>query len=96
VAAEVIWSAKAKKSVVEIGNYLTEHYGQDYADGVLNGIEQVVKKVAEHPTIGTPTFKKNNIRRWKLNKYNYMLYSITTLGIVVKDVLSYRMNKKGF
>ena len=96
MAAEIVWSPKSKKSVANIGAYLAEHHSEEYADKVLNGIERIVRELAEHPTKGTPTFKKGNIRRWRVSRHNYVLYSITPTGIAVKDVLAYRMNKKGF
>jgi hypothetical protein len=36
------------------------------------------------------------IRRYIFDKYNYAIYSIVPDGILVRDFMHYKMNKRGF
>ena len=43
-----------------------------------------------------PSLQRPEIRRYILDKYNYAIYSIVPGGILVRDIMHYKMNKRGF
>jgi plasmid stabilization system protein ParE len=94
--AEIVWSPNAKKSMASIGSYLAENYGEEYADRILDRMVSVVTELAKHPTKGMVIDRKRDLRRWRLDGHNYLTYTIAMDGIVVKNILPYRLNKKGF
>jgi plasmid stabilization system protein ParE len=94
--AEVVWSPRSKRSMARIAAYLAENYTEEYADRCLDWMVSVVNELAENPTKGMFIDRSRSLRRWRLDGHNYVTYTITPDGIVVKNILPYKLNKKGF
>lgn len=93
---QVIWSPKAEANLQKLLDYLLDNFGKKYVQKYLDELEETTRKLALHPSKGVLTFKKSNIRRLVLDKHNYLLYSTYEDGIVIKNILPYKRNKKGF
>jgi hypothetical protein len=91
----ILWSARANASVLKLATWLMDHYGEDYAERYMTSIHNTIGGVARHPTKGM-VVRKGEVRRWPLDRHNYLLYSIVPGGIVVKDILPYKRLRKSF
>jgi plasmid stabilization system protein ParE len=96
MAQGITWSTEAKASLRKLTKYLKDHYSQEYAERISDGYIREIEGVADHPTKGMFIDRKRNLRRWKLDRHNYLTYIITIDGIRVHDILPYKLNKKGF
>ncbi len=66
---KVAWSTEAKQAVALLGTYLAENYGELVADKILDGIEDKVRMLADHPTKGRPADHAGQ-RRWQLSRHH--------------------------
>jgi hypothetical protein len=82
--------------MAKIAAYLAENYSEEYADRCLDWMISVITDLAKHPTKGMFIDRKRGLRRWRLDGHNYVTYTITLDGIVVKNILPYKLNKRGF
>jgi plasmid stabilization system protein ParE len=96
MAKGIIWSAEARADLRRIAKYLKETVGEEYAVRCTTSYLRVIAELLEYPTKGTITVRRKNTRRWKLDRHNYVLYSVLHDGIEIKNILPYSMNKKGF
>jgi plasmid stabilization system protein ParE len=96
MAQGVIWSKEARADLRRLTKYLKETVSEEYADRITNAYMGMIDYVAEHPTKGMIIDTRLKIRRWKLDRHNYVTYSIIDEGIVVKNILPYSRNKQGF
>ena len=94
--AKVVWSPRSKQSIQRIGAYLAQNFSEEVADRWLDGLIDVVGELAKHPTKGMVIDWQRDIRRWRLDKHNYITYTVLSVGIVVKNILPYKLNKRGF
>jgi plasmid stabilization system protein ParE len=96
VDQKVIWTFRARKSLRKLIEWLSANYNEEYAERTLRWILSVTNEVAEHPSKGMIINRKRGIRRWPIDAHNYVTYSISASGIVVKNIMAYKNNKKGF
>lgn len=94
--AKVVWSPRSKQSIGRIAAYLVQNFSEDVADRWLEDLMDVVNELAKHPTKGMVIDRQRDIRRWRLDKHNYITYTMLSVGIVVKNILPYKLNKRGF
>jgi hypothetical protein len=69
---------------------------EEYAERCIAGYLRSIESLAKHPTKGTITIKRENIRRLKLDRHNFVLYGVVGEGIEVKNILPYRLHKQRF
>lgn len=74
--------------------YLLENWNKKVADDFYKKFGSTVKLIANHPHIGQPTAKKQNIRRKLITKHNCIYYQIKADSIILLDVLDTRQNPK--
>ena len=93
---KVVWSITAQKNLKRLIEWLATNYSEEHAERSLRWIMAITNEVADHPTKGMVINHERNIRRWRVDAHNYITYTITPNGIIIKNILAYNMNKKGF
>ncbi len=93
---KINWSRQADASLEKLLRYLVETEGSEYADRYRDFIQSRLTQAAKYPDSGMPSQQRPGIRRYILDKYNYAIYSIVPGGILVRDIMHYKMNKRGF
>ncbi len=96
MGSKVIWSAKAEKDLAKLLEYLAEHFGKAYASKYLSKLLVRTENLLLQPTRGIPTGKRKNLRRLVLDKHNFLIYSISDQGIIIKNIMPYKQNRSGF
>ncbi len=77
--------------------YLAETTSEDYAARYHDAIQARLALTAKYPdSMGTPNAKRPGTRRVIFDRYIYIVYRTTKDGIEIKDMLHYKMNKRGF
>ena len=78
--------AQAKRDLLEIRNYLTEHAGTDTADRVRMHLRQRINRLRQAPLIGVVT-SEPSIRILPPTRYPYRIYyTLTAEAVVVLHV----------
>lgn len=96
MAQRVTWSATANADLRKLVTYLKAHANAEFAEKVADWYLHEIERLAEHPTKGMLIDRQRGICRWRLDRHNYVTYTVTKDGIVVKNILAYKQNRKGF
>lgn len=96
MSATIVWTAKGTSSLLSQTRWLKENVGEEYAERRASSWYQAIERLAEHPTKGTLTYVRTGVRRWKLDKHNYVLYKPIPGGISVLLIGSYKARRKPF
>lgn len=76
--------------------YLKTNSGEDYAHKITSYYIREINRIVEHPTKGMVIDNRRGLRRWQLDRHNYVTYTILPDGIMIKNILAYKLNKRGF
>jgi plasmid stabilization system protein ParE len=71
----VEWSQTIKERILEIVEYLEEHFSLQAAQNFYIRLSDVVDQIEKYPTIGQPSGKKAGIRSMKIDKHKRVFYS---------------------
>ena len=93
---KINWSKRADSSLEKLLRYLAETESPEYADRYLDFIQIRLREAAKYPESGMKSQTRPGIRRYIFDKYNYAIYSIVPDGILIRDIMHYKMNKRGF
>lgn len=94
---KIIWSKRAVLSLERLMNYLVDNHGEEYASRYHDAIQSRLAMTARYPeALGTPNAKRPGTRRVIFDQHIYIVYRIASKGIEIKDIMSYRMKKRGF
>jgi plasmid stabilization system protein ParE len=96
MVGRVIWATEAKADLRRLTKYLKKEHSQEYAERTARNYLWIIAQLAEHPTKGMVIDQARGLRRWKLDRHNYVTFSIDEEGIVVKNILAYKLNRSGF
>lgn len=96
MAQGVSWSVAANADLRRLAKYLKTNTNEEYAQRVTDWYIREIDRLADHPTKGMVIDQLRSIRRWRLDRHNYVTYTIIPDGIMVKNILAYKLNKRGF
>lgn len=96
MAQSVSWSATANADLQKLVKYLKTNTSEEFAQKVTDWYIREIDRLAENPAKGMVIDRIRGIRRWRLDKHNYVTFSIIPNGIIVKNILPYKLNKRGF
>ena len=93
----IIWSQRAVGSLDKLMRYLADHHGEDYASRYHDALQNRLAQTARYPdSMGTPNAKRPGTRRVIFDRYIYIIYRKAQNGIEIKDIMHYKMSKRGF
>ena len=83
---------KADKDEAEIYKYITEQFGEIYADRFRASFIQFCKLLSKQPFIGRPAKDDASLRVFVFNKQNKVVYKVEDNSIIIIRVLNTRTN----
>jgi plasmid stabilization system protein ParE len=94
---KIIWSKRADASLERLMRYLADNHGEDYAARYYTAIQNRLAQTVKYPdSMGIANAKRPGTRRVVFDRYLYIIYRTTKGGIEIKDIMHYKMNKRGF
>lgn len=91
----IIITKKADADETVIYNYISETFGNIYADKFRQRLIELFKLMARQPFIGRPAKGNASVRVLMMNKQNKIVYTIAETEVVVLRVLNTRTKLSG-
>jgi plasmid stabilization system protein ParE len=93
---KVIWTPKAEKSLVEVVEFLTEHWGIKAARSFVLLTEDLTDKLSRFPELGPVEDEEKGIRGILLTPHNRLFYRIKGEAVVILSVFDTRSERPKF
>lgn len=91
---EIVWSARAKRELKHIVEYIDYMFGRTYSNDFYDGLEHWTKQLEKYPEIGfpEPLLKEKKIlyRSVIFSKHNKLIYYVCNGIIRIVDVWDMR------
>jgi plasmid stabilization system protein ParE len=86
------FTGKADKDEADIYKYITEKFGEIYADKFRASFVQFCHLLTKQPFIGRPAKDDALLRVFIFNKQNKVVYKVEDNGIIIIRILNTRTN----
>lgn len=93
MAKSVIWKRKAALQVLEIQNYLSDHFSHRDVNRFIDKLYQQLDTLRQYPEIGQRTRFKT-IRRLRINRIVSLFYRISGANILIVFVWNNKQEAK--
>ena len=88
----LIFARKADEDEADIYKYITEQFGEIYADKFRAGFIQFCELLSKQPFIGRPSKDDASLRVFIFNKQNKVVYKVEDTGIIIIRILNTKTN----
>ena len=88
----LIFTRKADEDETNIYKYITEQFGEIYADKFRASFIQFCELLSKQPFIGRPAKDDASLRVFIFNKQNKVVYKVEDSGIIIIRILNTRTN----
>jgi plasmid stabilization system protein ParE len=96
MACKIEWSEIAFEDLERIYNYYTTGNDFSRAENFRNRVLKLVDLIAIFPKIGMVDPEDSSHRRFRLDGYHYIAYSIGTETLMIEAIIPFRMNRGRF
>jgi plasmid stabilization system protein ParE len=86
------FTGKADKDEAEIYKYITEQFGEIYADKFRASFIQFCHLLTKQPFIGRPAKDDASLRVFIFNKQNKVVYKVEESSIIIMRILNTKTN----
>ena len=74
---KISFTKRADKDEIKIYDYITEKFGEIYADNFRQRLITFLQLLAKEPHLGRPAKQDSSLRVYIFNKQNKIVYKIT-------------------
>ena len=89
---EIVFTRKADKDEIAIYQYISETFGQVYANKFRSKLIDLFRNLSNQPYIGRPAKNDTSVRVIILNKQNKIVYKVAERKIVIIRILNTRID----
>ncbi len=86
----IVWSDEAKENYRSIVLYLLDAFGFAIADRVTDTIDEKLRLLATMLFIGQQLEKLTAVRKWPLQPYNMIYYTVAGQQLIILNILDSR------
>jgi plasmid stabilization system protein ParE len=87
---EIVWADEAKENYRIIALYLLDAFDFTVADRFTDTINDKVRTLSKMPFIGRQLEALTAIRKWPLQPYNMIYYTVVARQVIILNVLDNR------
>jgi plasmid stabilization system protein ParE len=89
---KISFTKRADKDEIKIYDYITEKFGEIYADNFRQKLIAFLQLLSKEPHLGRPAKKDGSLRVYIFNKQNKVVYKIKEQDITIIRILHTKTN----